>query len=102
MLTDLRDCDRLSETFVAVVREAAEDLDNLAEASGGKVPTGDLATRLDEITGTAYFEIAEQLGCNMVAARVDTLERLRQLDPDSAAGDDLVGDVIRELEQAQG
>ena len=99
VLSDLRDCDALSETFVAVVREAAEDVDSMAEATGGRVPAADLASRVDELTGNAYFAIAEQLGCNMVSQRVDTIERLRNLSPDTGAGEDLVTDVIREIEE---
>lgn len=99
VLGDLRDCDTLSETFVAVVREAADDVDSMAEATGGRVPAADLASRVDELTGNAYFAIAEQLGCNMVAQRVETIERLRGISPDTGAGEDLVTDVIRELEE---
>ena len=102
VLDDLRDCDALSETFVAVVREAAEDLDNLSDASGGLVPAAELAEKVDVLTGNAYFDIAERLGCNAVAQRVDTIDRLRNLTPDSAAGEDLVTEVIRELEAQSG
>lgn len=99
VLGDLRDCDTLSDTFVAVVREAADDVDSMAEATGGRVPAADLASRVDELTGNAYFAIAEQLGCNMVTQRVETVERLRDLSPDTGAGEDLVTDVIREIEE---
>jgi hypothetical protein len=101
VLDDLRDCDVLSKTFVAVVREAAEDIDALAEASGGRVPAAELTSRVDALTGTAYFEVAERLGCNAVSQRVETLDRLRDLSPDTLAGEDLVGEVISQLE-AQG
>lgn len=100
-LDDLRNCDTLSDTFVAVVREAAEDLDAMAETTGGRVPATELAERVDVISGTAYWEVARRLGCNAVAQRVDTLDRLRDLSPDSAAGDDLVTEVIRQLEAQQ-
>lgn len=98
VLDDLRDCDMLSETFVAVVREAAEDIDALAEGSGGRVPAAELTSRVDALTGTAYFEVAEQLGCSAVSQRVETVDRLRDLSPDTLAGDDLVGEVIRQIE----
>jgi hypothetical protein len=101
VLDDLRDCDVLSKTFVAVVREAAEDIDALAEASGGRVPAAELTSRVDALTGTAYFEVAERLGCNAVSQRVETIDRLRDLSPDTLAGEDLVGEVISQLE-AQG
>jgi hypothetical protein len=100
-LDDLRNCDTLSETFVAVVREAAEDLDGMAESTGGRVPAAELAERVDALSGTAYWEVARRLGCNAVAQRVDTLDRLRDLSPDSEAGDDLVTEVIRQLEAQQ-
>jgi hypothetical protein len=100
-LDDLRNCDTLSETFVAVVREAAEDLDALAESTGGRVAAAELAERVDALSATAYWEVARRLGCNAVAQRVDTLDRLRELSPDSEAGDDLVTEVIRQLEARQ-
>lgn len=102
VLADLRDCDALSDTFVAVVREGAQDLDALAEASDGRVPAGELAAKVDVIADTAYFEMAERLGCNAVSQRLDTIERLRNLSPDSEAGNDLVTEVIRELESQAG
>jgi hypothetical protein len=97
-LTDLRDCGTLSDTFVAVVREAAQELDDLAASSGGKVPSGTLTAKVDVIAKTSYFKIGEKLGCDAVAQRVDTLDRLRGLSPSSAAGKDLVGQVMDQVE----
>jgi uncharacterized protein YunC (DUF1805 family) len=102
VIEDLRDCDTLSDAFVAVVREAADDLDRLAEGSGGRVPAGELAGKVDVIVDNAYFEVAERLGCNAVSQRIETIDRLRDLSPDSAAGEDLVDEVIRELEEQAG
>lgn len=97
-LSDLRDCGTLSDTFVAVVREAAQQLDDLAESSGGKVPSGVLTAKVDVIAKTSYFEIGEKLGCSAVAQRVETLDRLRGLSPSSEAGKDLVGRVMDQVE----
>lgn len=98
LLEDLGDCDALSATFVAVVREAAEDLDELSERSGGRVPAAELTEKVDAIVDNAYFEVAERLGCNAVTQRVETIERLRDLSPDSNAGESLVDEVIEGLE----
>ena len=98
LLEDLGDCDALSATFVAVVREAAEDLDELSERSGGRVPAAELTEKVDTIVDNAYFEVAERLGCNAVSQRVETIERLRDLSPDSEAGEGLVDQIIGELE----
>lgn len=98
ILEDLGDCDALSATFVAVVREAAEDLDELSERSGGRVPAAALTDKVDAIVDNAYFEVAERLGCNAVSQRVETVERLRDLSPESDAGEGLVDEVISELE----
>lgn len=100
-LDDLRNCDTLSDTFVAVVRQAAEDLDAMAAATGGRVPAAELAERVDVISSTAYWDVVRRLGCNAVAQRIDTLEQLRSLSPDSGSGQDLVTEVIRELETQQ-
>lgn len=102
VLGDLRDCDALSDTFVAVVREGAADLDELAEATDGRVPAGELAAKVDVIADTAYFEVAERLGCDAVAQRLDTIDRLRDLSPSSEAGSDLVDEIIEELEAQTG
>lgn len=98
LLAEIKDCDRLSETFVSVVREAAEDIDELAEASGGRVQPGELAAKVDVIVQTRYFDLAERMGCNVVSQRVRTLERLRELSPQTQAGTDLVEDVIRDID----
>lgn len=97
-LADLRDCGTLSDTFVAVVREAAQELDDLAASSGGRVPSGALNTKVDVIAKTSYFKIGEKLGCDAVAQRIDTLDRLRGLSPSSKAGKDLVGQVMDQVE----
>jgi hypothetical protein len=36
VMSELRDCDKLSETFVGVVRQMATDLDELSDVSGGR------------------------------------------------------------------
>lgn len=98
-LDELGNCDTLSDTFVAVVRQAAADIDELSESTDGRVPAGELEEKVDVIVNGAYFEIAERLGCRTVSQRLETLDRLRRLDPDSAAGDDLVTEIIRQLEE---
>ena len=100
-LNEIRDCDVLSDTFVGVVRQAADEIDDLAASSGGRVPAPELAGRVDVLVQHSYFAIAERLGCNAVAQRVDTLDRLRQLSPSSDQGEDLVTDVINQLDQAR-
>lgn len=97
VLEELRDCDRLSETFVAVVREAATELDDMAASEDGAIPTGVIAEKIDAIAASTYFDVAEGLGCNIVQQRVETLDRLGDLDPESAAGNDLVTDIIRDM-----
>lgn len=99
VLADLKDCDTLRETFVAVVRQAAADLDEVSEVTGGKIPSARLEEKVDAVVGKTYFEVAERLGCNAVAHRVETVERLRDLDPASEAGDDLVSEAIRQIER---
>lgn len=102
MIEGLRDCDAISETFVAVVREAAQDIDGFAEDSNGRIPAAELTERVDLTVETAYFEIAERLGCSAVDHRLDTIERLRRLSPKSTAGTDFVDEIIRQLEESGG
>ncbi len=97
VMSDLRDCDKLSETFVGVVRQMAEDLDELSEVSGGRIAADELGDRVDTVVDSGYFEVAKRLGCNVVAQRVEIVERLRDVDPDSAAGEDFLDEVIRQV-----
>lgn len=97
-LDDLRDCDLLSDTFVSIVRQAATELDDLAAASGGRVPTAELTNRVDAVAETSYFALAERLGCASVSHRVDLIERMTRLNPDSAAGQDFIDQVLRQIE----
>ena len=96
-LEELRNCDLLSETFVTVIREATDQIDDLA-ASNERIPTAELSARVDDLTQSGYFAVAERLGCNAVAQRVETIERLREIDPSSADGAELVGGIIEELQ----
>lgn len=96
-LADLRNCDLLSETFVAVIKESTDQIDDLA-ASNERIPTAELSARVDDLTQSGYFAVAERLGCDAVAQRVETIERLREIDPSSADGADLVGGIIEELQ----
>jgi hypothetical protein len=97
-LQSLRDCDLLSETFVTVITDATDQIDDLAASSNGRIPAAELSARVETITQTGYFAIAERLGCNAVAQRVETVERLRELDPMSADSRDLIAGVIEQLQ----
>jgi hypothetical protein len=97
-LSDLANCDLLSETFVTVIKDATDQIDDLAAASNGRIPTAELSARVDELTGSGYFAVAERLGCDAVTQRVETIERLREIDPTSADGRDLIGSVIEQLQ----
>lgn len=98
VMSELRDCDKLSETFVGVVRQMATDLDELSDVSGGRIPANELSERIDTVVDSGYFEIAKRLGCNVVVQRVEILDRLREVDPDSPAGEDFLEEVIRQVE----
>jgi hypothetical protein len=97
-LSGLRNCDLLSETFVTVIKDATDQIDDLAASSNGRIPTAELSARVDDLTQSGYFAVAERLGCNAVAQRVETIERLREIDPTSADGEDLIGGIIEQLQ----
>lgn len=100
-LEDLRDCDRLSETFVGVVQTAADAVDGLAERTDGRVPVTDIRTAVDNIAVSQYFEIAERIGCARLQQRLDTVDQLRDLSPDTPAGRDFLEEVLRQVETAR-
>ncbi len=97
-LASLRDCDLLSDAFVTVIRDATDHIDDLAASSSGRIPAAELSARVDELTETGYFAVAERLGCDAVAQRVETIERLGEIDPSSPDGQDLIGGIIAELQ----
>ncbi len=100
-LEDLRDCDRLSEAFVGVVQTAAEAVDGLAERTDGRVPATDIRTAIDNIAVSEYFEVAERIGCARLQQRLDTVDQLRDLTPDTPAGQDFVEEILRQVETAR-
>lgn len=99
-LDGLRDCDRLSDTFVDVVAKAADTVDSLSERSGGRVPATDVREAVDNIAVSGYFDIAERIGCARLQQRLDTLDRLRDIDPESPAGTEFLDEILRQVESS--
>ena len=100
-LEGLRDCDRLSDTFVGVVRTAADTIDELAANSDGRLPATEIRGYVDKIAVTQYFDIAERIGCLQVQQRLNTIDRLRGVETDTPAGTDFINEILRQV-QASG
>jgi hypothetical protein len=97
-LDDLRDCDKLSETFVGLVGTAADAVDGLAERTNGRVPETDIRNAVDTIAVSKYFGIAERIGCAEIQQRLNTVNQLRELTPDTPAGEDFLEEILREVQ----
>jgi hypothetical protein len=97
-LEGLRDCDRLSDTFVGVVQTAADTVDSLSERTDGRVPVTDIRRAVDAISVSQYFDIAERIGCAEVQQRLNTVDQLRGLVPDTPAGQDFIEEVLNQVE----
>lgn len=97
-LAGLRDCDRLSDTFVGVVGTAADTIDELAANSEGTLPATEIRDYVDRIAVSRYFDIAERIGCLQVQQRLDTIDRLRGLDTDTPEGADFLNEILRQVE----
>lgn len=100
VLDEIRDCDTITETFVAVVSEAADQIDALAERSDGRVDPPALREKIEAISVTEYFQLAERIGCKRLQTQADTIDRLRDLDPSGTDGQVLIDTVLDEV-QAQ-
>jgi hypothetical protein len=98
VLDEVRDCDKMSETFVAVVSRAADQIDDLAERSGGRVDPPELREKIEAISVTEYFRLAERIGCERLQLQAQTIDQLRDLDPTGSAGEDLIDAVLDEVE----
>ncbi|MDH5293165.1 MAG: hypothetical protein OEW91_05735, partial [Acidimicrobiia bacterium] len=57
-MAEIRDCDKLRDTFVSVVTEAADQVDRLAEASGGRIDPPALREKIEAIAVGDFFSIA--------------------------------------------
>ena len=101
VLEEVRDCDRMSQTFVAVVSEAADQIDALAARSGGRVNPPELRKKIDAVSVTEYFRLAERIGCERLQMQTRTLDQLRELDPNGSNGQDLI-DAVLDRVAAQG
>lgn len=98
-LDGLRDCDRLSDTFVGVVRTAADTIDELAAKSDGRLPATEIRGYVDRIAVSQYFDIAEKIGCLQVQQRLDTIDRLRGVETDTPAGTDFLNEILRQVQE---
>ena len=97
-LDGLRDCDQLSEAFVGVVQTAADTVDGLAERTDGRVPVTDIRNAVDNIAVSRYFDFAETIGCAELQQRLNTIDQLRDLSPDTPAGEDFLEEILRQVE----
>ncbi len=98
VLDEIRDCERLTDTFIAVVSEGADQLDALADRSGGRVSQPELREKIEAISVNEFFAIAEQLGCRRIQLQLDTIDQLRDLDPEGAAGEELIDAILEQVE----
>lgn len=100
-LDGLRDCDRLSDTFVGVVRTAADTIDELAAQSDGRLPATEIRGYVDKIAVNQYFDIAERIGCLQVQQRLDTIDRLRGVETETPASTDFLNEILRQVQAAE-
>jgi hypothetical protein len=97
VLDEVRDCDKMSQTFVAVVSEAADQIDALAARSGGRVDPPELRKKIEAVSVTEYFRLAERIGCEQLQLQTETIDRLEDLDPTGSNGQDLIDAVLDEV-----
>ena len=90
----MTDCDRLSDVFVRVVREAAGQVDELAERSGVDATSSEFQAIVDEVSVSNYYEWAEQLGCARIQAQLDLVDKLADLQADTPAGESFIDGVL--------
>ena len=97
-LAGLRDCDKLSDTFVGVVRTAADTIDELAAKSEGRLPATEIRGYVDKIAVSQYFDIAEAIGCLQVQQRLNTIDQLRGVQTETPAGTDFINEILRQVQ----
>jgi hypothetical protein len=100
-LSSLSNCDALSDAFVQLVQTAADNVDNLSEVTGGQVPATEIRDVVDELSVSQYYEIAERLGCAKVQMELALVNRILDIDTETADGDLFVEEILKEV-QAQG
>ena len=81
-----------------MVQTAADTVDSLSERTNGRVPVTDIRTAVDAIAVSQYFDIAERLGCAQVQQRLETIDQLRGLVPETPAGRDFIDEVLNQVE----
>lgn len=98
VLEDLRDCDKLSDAFVGLVRTGADTVDQLAETTEGRVPETEIREVVDRVAANQFFAIAEKIGCNKLQSKLEVVDQLRGVNPTSPEGDDFLNEILREIE----
>jgi hypothetical protein len=101
LLDEVRDCDRLSEQLVGLVRTAADAADTLAANRNGRLPETTIRETVDKIAVSRFFGIAERIGCTQLEFRLRVIDDLRGIPTETPAGEDVIEEILRQLE-AQG
>lgn len=99
VMADLRDCDKLSETFVGLVQTGADAIDELAETTEGRVPETEVRNVVDKIATNEFFEIAERIGCDRLQSKIAIVDQLRGVDAESPEGTDFLNEILRQVER---
>ncbi len=98
VLESVRDCDRISTALVGAVRAVADQIDGAG--GDGLIPATEIRELVDRIAVSRYYEIAERIGCARLALELDTLDRLRDVNPTTPTGRDFLEEIRRQVEAA--
>ncbi|HEY5889935.1 MAG TPA: hypothetical protein VIW94_04445 [Acidimicrobiia bacterium] len=97
-LSDLTDCDALSATFVKLVQTAADNIDNLSEVTNGEVPESEIRDVVDDLAVSQYYEVAEKLGCAKIQMELVLVNRILEIDTETADGDLFIDQILEEAQ----
>lgn len=93
-LDGLTDCGALADTFVGLVKDTVDSVDEIAASEGVAPPISDLREMVDELSVSRYYDIVERLGCARIQAQLDLIDKLREIDATTASGDDLLEEMV--------
>ena len=97
-ISELTDCDAISEAFIAAVRESADSVDEFAESTETSLPVSDIRGIVDDLAVSRFYEIAEQLGCARLQMELQLVDRLLEIDADTASGDAFLDEVLEQVQ----
>lgn len=79
-------------------KPAADNIDNLSEVTNGEVPESEIRDVVDNLVVSQCYEVAEELGCAKIQIELVLVNRILEIDTETADGDLFIDRILEEAQ----